>query len=148
LATIWGGAFSAHEELEMKRYVVMSLAALLFLASPGQAQLLQKLEQGLMGGQQQQGMRPGFIGNVNLPPGQYMLTNTQTGQALCVAVQNGQMFMQQSSPQMMAPGQGMMQQQPGMFGGGGGGGIGNFLKNGFNPQQQQQQQMQQQFPGQ
>jgi hypothetical protein len=127
----------------MKRYIAVSLVALAFGGVPCSAQLLQKLEQGLMAGQGQQGMMPGqqaqatMIGNVNLPPGQYMMTNVQTGQAFYVAIQNGQMFLtgQQVAPQMMAPGQGMMmQQQQGGAGGLMNGGLGNFLKNELAPQ--------------
>ena len=125
----------------MKRYAAMALLALVFVATPCQAQFLKKLEQQFIGGQgqgQQQGMMPGqqaqVVGNVNLPPGQYMMTNVQTGQGFYVVVQNGQMFLtgSQSTPQMMAPGQGMMQQQGGM---GGLGGLGGLLKNGLSPQQ-------------
>jgi hypothetical protein len=60
-----------------------------------------------------------------------MMTNVQTGQAFYVRIQNGQMFLsgQQGTSQMMAPGQGGMQQ-------GAGGGFGNFLKNELTPQQQ------------
>ncbi len=142
----------------MKRYAAVAMVALAFAGTPCQAQqFLQKLEQKLTGGQglgQQQGMMPGqqspanVIGNVSLPPGQYMMTNTQSGQAFYVVIENGQMFLsgpgQQQAPQMMAPGQGMFQ-QPGMLqqqqqGGGGVGGmlkneLGNFLQNKLAPQQ-------------
>ncbi len=151
----------------MKRYAAMALLALVFAAAPVQAQFLKKLEQEFMGaqgqGQQQgiipgqriipgQGMMPGqslmpaqpaqstVVGNVNLPPGQYMMTNTQTGQAFYVAVQNGQMYMSgttQQGTQMMAPGQSMMQPQQAPSGMGGmiKGGLGSFLKNELAPQQ-------------
>lgn len=127
----------------MKRYAAVLLLALVFAAGPCQAQFFKQMEQGLLGNQgQQQGMMPGqqvqatVVGNVNLPPGQYMMTNVQTGQAFYVAVQNGQMFLtgQPGAPQMMAPGQGMIQQQGGV-GGLMRGGLGNFLKNELVPQQ-------------
>jgi hypothetical protein len=145
-----GSVCKALKEFNMKRYVAaVFLVALAFAGTPSSAQLLQKLEQGLMGGQGQglqQGMMPGqqpqMLGNVNLPPGQYMMTNVQTGQAFYVMIQNGQMFLtrQQMAPQMMAPGQGMMQQQGGPGGlMNGGGGLGNFLKNELEQQPQMRQ---------
>jgi len=138
----------------MKRYAAVALVALAFAGTPCHAQFLQKLEQTLTGGQgQQQGM-PGqlnqVIGNVNLPPGQYMMTNVQSGQAFYVAVQNGQMFLTgpgQQAPQMMPgqggggifpqQGQGFLQQQQGQGGMGGliKNGLGNFLQNQLAPQQ-------------
>lgn len=140
----------------MKRYAAVALVALAMAGTPCHAQFLQKLQDTLIGGQgqgQQQGMMPGqqsnLLGNVNLPPGQYMMTNVQSGQAFYVAVQNGQMFLtspgQQGAPQMM-PGQGMFQQPgqgmlPQQGQGGMGGliknGLGNFLQNQLAPQQQQ-----------
>ena len=150
----------------MKRHVitytaaVMTLSAVILAASPCQAQFLKQIEQGLLGGQgqgQQQGAmfghQPGamygqqsganLVGNVNLPPAQYMMTNVQTGQAFYVVVQNGQMFLtgQPGAGQTMAPG-GMMQGQQGGLGG-----LGSFLKNELAPQQGQQQ-LQQQIPNQ
>lgn len=122
----------------MKRFAAVSLVALVLVAIPCQAQFLKTLEKDLLNGQgqqQQQGNMPGqqgpgsLVGNVNLPPGQYMMTNVQTGQAFYVSVQNGQMFLSSPPPQMMAPGQGMMQQQQR-------GGFGNFLRNELAPQQQ------------
>ena len=126
----------------MKRYAAMLVLALVLVGVPCQAQFLKQLENSLLGGQQpgqQQGMTS-LVGNVNLPPGQYMMTNVQTGQAFYVVVQNGQMFLtgQPVQQQMMVPGPGMMQQQQQQQGGMGGllnGGLGNFLKNGLAPQQ-------------
>ena len=128
----------------MKRFAAVSFFAFVLVAVPCQAQFLKTLEKDLLGGQgqaQQQGAVPGqqgqgsLIGNVNIPPGQYMMTNVQTGQAFYVLVQAGQMFLSgpPASPQMMAPGQGMMQQQPQQQQGGG---FGNFLRNQLAPQQQ------------
>jgi hypothetical protein len=133
------------KELKMKRFAAASLFALILVAIPCQAQFLKSLEKDLLGGQgqaQQQGAVPGqqgqpsLIGNVNLPPGQYMMTNVQTGQAFYVSVQAGQMFLSgpPASQQMMAPGQGMMQQQQPMQQQRGG--FGNFLRNEVAPQQQ------------
>jgi hypothetical protein len=193
----------------MNRYAVLIALAFVAATTPGQAQLLKKLEQGLLGGQQQnmgqqgyvqgigQGMpgqpgimqqgnmqqgavQPGLgllgqpnsmnsqqqggimsqiggllgqgqiqgqgstlIGNVSLPPAQYMMTNVQTGQAFYVTVQNSQLFlnsqpMGQGTGQVM-PGQipaGQMMQQGGL-GGLMQNGLGNFLKNELAPQQQQ-----------
>jgi hypothetical protein len=143
----------------MKRYAagILVVVAMAALVMPCQAQFLKKLEQNILGGQGQgQGpgglQQPTLVGNVNLPPGQYMMTNVQTGQGFYVAIQAGQMYLtsgqQQMAPQMMAPGQGYMQPQQG----GAGGLVRNFLRNELAPQQQglPQQQMQpmQQFPGQ
>lgn len=130
----------------MKRYPAVLLLLLLIAAVPCQAQFLKKLEQDLMGGQAQgqQGAVPAqqaqamLVGNVNLPPGQYLMTNVQSGQAFYVVVQNGQMLLtgQPVAPQTVAPGQGLMQQQPqGGLGGIIDNGIGNFLKNEVAPQQ-------------
>lgn len=145
----------------MKRYLAVALVALFFSGVPCQAQFLQNLEKGLLGGQGQgQQPQPVVVGNVNLPPGQYLMTNVQSGQAFYVAVQNGQMFLtgQPAPPQMMAPGQGYMQQpgqvmmqpqqmmapgqgmmqpqQPSGMGGLIERGLGGFLKNEMAPQQQ------------
>jgi hypothetical protein len=125
----------ALKEFAMNRSVALSLVALIFIGIPCQAQILKHLEQDLMGGQNQgqTQVQAQLVGNVNLPPGQYMMTNVQTGQGFYVVVQNGQMYLsgQQGTQQMMAPGQqGGMQR-------GTGGGFGNFLKNEFTPQQQQ-----------
>lgn len=186
----------------MNRYAVLVALAFVAATTPSQAQLLKKLEQGLLGGQQQnmgqqgyvQGMpgqimpgqpgnmQPGLgllgqpngvnnqqqggimsqiggllgqgqgliqgqgstlVGNVSLPPAQYMMTNVQTGQAFYVTVQNSQMFLNnqpigQGAGQIM-PGQipaGQMTQQGGL-GGLMQNGLGNFLKNELAPQQQQ-----------
>ncbi len=61
---------------------------------------------GNVGGQQGGGMfgqQAGatLVGNVNLPQGQYVMTNMQTSQAFYVTVQNGQMFLtsQPGAPQ-------------------------------------------------
>jgi hypothetical protein len=143
----------------MKRYAALALVTVVFAIAPCHAQMLQKLEQGLLGGQGQgaPGMMPGgaammpgmqgmmgggmgqqaMIGNVNLPPGQYMMTNVQTGQAFYVAVQNGQMYLSQGGPQMMPPGQGMMPgpaMMPPQQGGLLNGGLGNFLRKELAPQ--------------
>lgn len=138
----------------MRRYA-MSVLALLIVAIPcANAQILKKLEQELMSGQQgqggymsgQQGQTP--AGNTTLPPGQYMMTNLATQQGFYVIVNNnGQMFlsqppstgqMQMQGQQMMMPGQqGYMPQQQGGVGGMMKGGLGNFLKKELAPQQQQ-----------
>jgi hypothetical protein len=97
---------------------------------------------GLLGQGQIQGQGSTLIGNVSLPPAQYMMTNVQTGQAFYVTVQNSQMFlnsqpMGQGTGQVM-PGQipaGQMMQQGGL-GGLMQNGLGNFLKNELSPQQQ------------
>jgi hypothetical protein len=103
-------------------------------------------QQGGMFGQQQGsmfGQQAGatLVGNVNLPPAQYLMTNLQTNQAFYVTVQNGQMYLtgQPGGAQTMMPGQGMMQQQQGGMGGLMNGGLGKFLKNELQPQQGQQQ---------
>jgi hypothetical protein len=145
----------AVKEQYMKRYLAISLAvgALIFAIAPSQAQFLKDLQQNFLGGGQQQGQMPGqfgggvqqqnaFIGNVNLPPGQYMMSNVQTGQAFYVLVDNGQMYLsgQPGGQQPLAPGQGGLFQQPQQQQGGVGGmlkeGLGNFLKNQIAPQQQ------------
>jgi len=140
----------------MKRVAALSLIAMALTASPCHAQILQKLEQGLLGGQgQQQGMpgqstQPVLVGTVNLPQGQYMMTNVQSGQAFYVTVQNGQMYFSQSSAppmmapgsmapgQMMPPGQMMQQQQQPGMGGFFRNGLGNIIQKELAPQQQQQ----------
>lgn len=125
----------------MKRHAALILLAILFAAAPCQAQFLKKLEQEFMGqGQQQQAVQPSVIGNVNLPPGQYLMTNTQSGQAFYVIVQNGQMFLtgQPGQTPVMTPAlpqQQQQQQQQGGFGGMLKNGLGNFLKNELTPQQ-------------
>ncbi len=124
----------------MRRFAAVAVLTLIIVALPCQAQFLKKLEQDLIGGQNQQGLMPGqqpqavMVGNVNLPPGQYIMTNTQTGQAFYVAVQNGQMFLTNNQPsqQMIAPGQGMYQQQGQT---GGLGGLGNIIRNELAPRQ-------------
>lgn len=171
----------------MKRKVIVSVVAIAsivalgFAAAPCQAQLLKKLEQGLLGGQNQMGGlgqmngqgnisgqgnmngQASLVGTVNLPPGQYMMSNVQTGQAFSVFVQNGQMYLNGQAQQGLAPGQSMIQQLPGMIPGmqqpngmmpqqgGLKQGFGNFLKNELMQQQMQQQTqqpMQQQIPNQ
>jgi hypothetical protein len=145
------------EEFNMKRIAALSLVAIALTATPCHAQILQKLEQGLLGGQQQgmpgQPTEPVLVGTVNLPQGQYMMTNVQSGQAFYVTVQNGQMYFSQPpappmmQPGMMPPGQMMppgsmmpqQQQQPGM---------GGFLRNVIQKELAPQQQPQQQFPNQ
>ena len=150
----------------MKISAVISLVAIFATVAPCQAQILKELEQGLLGGQGQNGQQqlmpgapgmyggqmapPPLIGNVNLPPGQYMMTNVQTGQAFYVIVQGGQMYLSQGAPQMMAPGQmtapGQFGQQPPPSGMGGliKNELGNILQNKMAPQQQ----VPQGFPGQ
>jgi hypothetical protein len=100
-------------------------------------------QNGSMFGQQAGGMfgqQAGatLVGNVNLPQGQYVMTNMQTSQAFYVTVQNGQMFLtsQPGAPQAMPSGQMMPQQQGGM---GGLGGLGRLLKNELQQQQAPQQ---------
>lgn len=157
----------------MKRYLAaVSLVALVLVGTPCHAQkFLQKLEN-VLGNQQGQGFMPGQqtqpVGNVNLPPGQYMMTNTQSGQAFYVIIQSGQMYLTAPSsntpympgqngggyPPVYMPGQngsGLPPvYMPGQNGsglapnqGGVGGliknGLGNFLQNQMNPQPQQQQ---------
>lgn len=139
----------------MKRYAAAIASASLLATAPAHAQLLEKLEQSLLGGQgqgqqqvlgqgQQQNFMPGtsspsaVIGNVNLPPGQYMLSNVQTGQAFYVVIQNGQMSL--TGPpggQQFAGNQQGYFQQPQQSGVGGmiRSGLGSFLKNQLVPQQ-------------
>jgi hypothetical protein len=124
-----------------------------------QAQFFKNLEQSLLNGSQnQQGGMPGqqtqsLIGNVSLPPGQYMMQNLQGGQPFYVLVQNGQMYLNTSPSNSPYPLGGVQQpgmfqqqqplQQPGQSGGFGGmlqNGLGNFLKKEIAPGQQQQQQ--------
>ena len=124
--------------------------------NPCEAQFLKKLEQSLMQGQGPNGLLGGgpgqMAGNTNLPAGQYMMTNMQTGQGFYVTINpQGQMFI--TSPagnqqQMMpgANGQGlppqgvapalMQQQQSGGVGGMMKNGMGNFLRNELAPGQQ------------
>lgn len=147
----------------MSRYM-LSLIIVLLVAAPCHAQLLKKLEQELMQGQQGgmgQNMMGGGgtpAGQTTLPPGQYMMTNMQTGQGFYVMVQNGgQMYVSQAkngqqqgmmggASQMMGgqsqmmPGQYPMQQQSGS---GVGGMMKNFLKNELSPQGQPQMPVQQ-----
>src|SRR5262249_30319661 len=99
--------------------------------------------QELVGGQQQQQpapqAQPTLIGNVNLPAGQYLMTNVQTSQAFYVVVQGGQMYL---SSQPAAQGQGLLQGAgQGVIPGVGQGvipGVGQGLIPGQQPQQQQQ----------
>lgn len=125
----------------MKRNVILLLVVTFFCAMPCRAQFMKQLKDSLVGQgqQQQQQQAPTILGNVNLPPGQYMMTNVQTGNAFYVFVQNGQMFLSgppaQSQQQMMAPAAGTTPQSTGgMIKEG----LGNFLKNQLSPQQQQQ----------
>lgn len=129
----------------MKRYAGALLLTIMFTAIftvvPCQAQFMKQLEQTLLGGQNQglaPGQQPQVIGNVSLPPGQYMITNMQTGQAVYVGVQNGQMFLveQPVAPSGIMPGQGYApQNQPAGVGGMIRGGLTNFLNNKLAPQQ-------------
>jgi hypothetical protein len=147
----------------MKRYAVASVAGVISLlavaaaASPVQAQFMKQIEQGLLGGQSQNqmpGMLPGqqntagfgqtqnanLVGNVNLPQGQYLMTNVQTNQAFYVMVQNGQMFLSgDASMQPAVPGAQTMPPQQGGMGGFMKGGFGSLLKNELQQRQQQQQ---------
>lgn len=145
----------------MKRYAALALVAFAFAAIPCRGQILQKLEQGLLGGQGQQGLLPGqqgslpgqqgllpgqaappqLVGNVNLPPGQYMMTNVQSGQAFYVSVQNGQMYLS-GSQGASGPNQGLM--PPVRHGGLLNGGFGKILQNELQPPQQ----MPNNYPGQ
>jgi hypothetical protein len=127
----------------MKRYAALTLLVFVLAAVPCQAQFLKKLGEEFLNQGQQQGAMPGqqptMIGNVNLPPGQYMMTNVQTGAAFYVVVQNGQMYLiGTAQQQMMNSGQGLLQQgqtqQQGGLGGMIKGGLGNFLKNELTPQ--------------
>ena len=91
-------------------------------------------DQGMMNGQ------PSLIGNVNLPPGQYMMTNVQTGHAFYVQVQNGQMFLSAQpaqTQQQYSQGQNMQQSGKGL--------IKNLIRNQLAPQPQQQQVPYQQY---
>lgn len=116
----------------MNRYTLLSVAALFVAAAtPCQAQFLQDLKDQFLGGggaaagQYQQ--QPQIIGNVSLPPGTYMMSNVQTGQAFYVAVQNGQMALVPQpgvAPNTVAPTTGGL-----------GGALGGLL----SPQQPQQQ---------
>ena len=128
----------------MKRYAASALLLILVLAAaPCQAQFLKKLEQEFLGQGQQQGLTPGqptMVGNANLPPGQYMMTNVQTGQAFYITIQNGQIYL--TGQAVNQPGQGFVQQQqqqqqqpPSGLGGMIKGGLGSFLKNELTPQQ-------------
>lgn len=128
----------------MKRNVILLLVVAFFCAIPCQAQFMKQLKDSLIGQGQQQG-QPTLLGNVNLPPGQYMMTNVQTGNAFYVVVQSGQMYLSgqpAQNQQLMAPVGGTTQQ-------GTGGmikeGLGNFLRNQIAPQQQQQQVPYQQY---
>lgn len=115
----------------MNRYTLLSVATLFVAAAaPCQAQFLQDLKDQFLGGggaaagQYQQQAQ--IIGNVSLPPGTYMMSNVQTGQAFYVSVQNGQMVLAQqpgATPNTVAPATG-----------GPGGALGGLLA----PQQQQQ----------
>jgi hypothetical protein len=129
--------------------------SLILAAMPSSAQFLKKLEQELVGGQQQTGQpaQPTLLGTVNLPPGQYLMTNVQSGQAFYVLVQGGQMYLSNQAVQQpqqqgflpgVLPGQGLMpgqngqglppgQQQQGGMGGFVERGLGNFLKNEIAP---------------
>ncbi|MCA9816894.1 MAG: hypothetical protein H6677_16790 [Candidatus Obscuribacterales bacterium] len=129
----------------MKRSVVVLLIVSFFAAVPCQAQFMKTLKDSLIGSQQQQQMaaQPTLIGNVNLPPGDYMMTNVQSGQAFYVAVQNGQMYLtnQQVQTQQNQP-----IYQPGQSAGQTGKGIlQNLIRNQLTPQTQQQQVPYQQY---
>lgn len=105
----------------MNRYVG-ALVVMMLIAAPCQAQDSQKPEQGLPGKQEQQGLMQGqqqkLIGNVNLPPGPYVLTNVRSGQNFYVAVENGQMYLagQDSPVPVILPGPVTPQQQQGIGG--------------------------------
>lgn len=108
----------------MTRHGVAALVALVFACAPCRAQLLQKLEQNLLNGQNSAAglqarraaimqRQQGLIGNVNMQPGKYMITNAQTGQSFYVTVHNGRMFFSGNAgaPPMMAPPQTSMMPQ-------------------------------------
>ncbi|MBS1994569.1 MAG: hypothetical protein JSS86_22370 [Cyanobacteria bacterium SZAS LIN-2] len=146
----------------MKRYAVAAIAGVISLlaiaaaASPCQAQFMKQLGQELLGGQGQNqlpGVLPGqqntagfgqmqsanLVGTVNLPQGQYMMTNLQTNQAFYVTVQNGQMFFSNGGDQSMQqtmPGTQALPQQQGGLGGLVKNGLGSFLNNQLQKQQQ------------
>ena len=142
----------------MKRHAIASIAGVVTLlalaAVPCQAQFMKQLGQELLGGQNQnqQGLlgqqnTAGFgqmqtanlVGNVNLPQGQYMMTNLATNQAFYVTVQNGQMFFSNDqSAQQTLPGAQGLQQQPAGIGGMVKNGLGSFLKNQLQQPQPQQ----------
>lgn len=122
----------------MKRYLtVVLILSFLAVALPCQAQFMKKLKNSLLNQNQQQYGQPqmSFVGNVRMPPGQYMMTNMQTKQAFYVTIQSGQMFLSQQTPQLqqqpITPGQSMTQQ--------GGGLLKNLLRNQLAPQTQTQQ---------
>lgn len=127
----------------MKRYVTLLLLASLCVAVPCQAQFMKQLKDSLIGGQNQQQVAPAqqsFVGNVSLPPGQYSMTNMQTGQAFYVFIQNGQMFLsnqQAQNQQGITPGQSLPQTGKGI--------INNLIRNQLAPQTQQQQVPYQQY---
>jgi len=136
---------------------VISLLAIAAIGSPCQAQFMKQLGQELLGGQGQ-GQLPGmqngqlggiglgqnqnasFVGNVNLPQGQYMMTNLQTNQAFYVTVQSGQMFFSAdpNAAQQLVPGAQGLPQQQGGIGGMVKNGLGSFLKNQMQQPQPQQ----------
>jgi len=148
----------------MKRHAVASIAGVISLlalaAVPCQAQFMKQLGQELLGGQNQNQLpgMPGqqntagfgqaglgqmqsanLVGTVNLPQGQYMMTNLATNQAFYVTVQNGQMFFSNDqSAQQTLPGTQGLQQQPGGIGGMVKNGLGSFLKNQLQQPQPQQ----------
>jgi len=144
----------------MKRNAIAAIAGVSLLAvaaigSPCQAQFMKQLGQELLGGQGQnplgqQAGQPGamgfgqnqtanFVGNVNLPQGQYMMTNLQTNQAFYVTVQSGQMyFSADPNAQQVLPGGQALQQQPAGIGGMVKNGLGSFLKNQLQQPQPQQ----------
>lgn len=148
----------------------LALCVCAFQEVPCQSQFLKKLGQELLQGQSgsqgggAQGM-PGMTqqgtpaGSTNLPAGQYMMTNMQTGQGFYIMVNgNGQMFAtvpnnQQMpantnmmlAPQGAVPQQQVPQQQQGGVGGFFKGTLNNMLQNQLSPGAQQGVPVQQQY---
>lgn len=105
------------------KHIALIIGAL-FLSTPAYAQL------GMT--QQSGGMVPS--GTTNLPPGQYALTNLNSGQGYIVVVsQNGQIFAQ--DPRLLQVSIGTAAQplsgQPGLLPGNTQGGIGGMIKQGL-----------------
>ena len=130
----------------MKRLAVFALVAFMLAVPACQAQFLKKLGQELlqgnsaMPGQNGGGLAGTPAGSTNLPPGQYMMTNMNTGQGFYIMVDNqGQMYASQPQAGQTMPGQfgagAVMpgqQTMPGQFGAGQQqqqGGVGGFMKN-------------------
>ncbi|MBX9686801.1 MAG: hypothetical protein K2X27_08875 [Candidatus Obscuribacterales bacterium] len=136
-------------------FAVFLVLAVNLWSNPCQAQFLKKLSEELLQGQSNQQNNPASIqsqgspaGNTNLPPGQYMMTNMNTGQGFYIMVNgNGQMFASipgsgqnlptQSATPPMVPGSNPALNQPATQNGVGGfmkGALNNFLQNQLSPQ--------------